>query len=111
VITGLLAAFSTNVEKNPEIPVAVKQQVDETLSSGGSFVTSDQVRTEADAVGVDPATTDILVAEYEDSQLKALKTALLVAALLVLASLPVTRNLPDYPLGQPRDGPEAAATA
>jgi EmrB/QacA subfamily drug resistance transporter len=111
VITGLLSAFSTNVQTNPEIPISVKQQVDVSLSSGGSFVTSDQVRSEAGAAGVDPATTDILVAEYEGSQLTALKTALLVAALLVLASLPVTRNLPDFPLGQPRAGPATDATA
>ena len=96
------------MQENPEISASVKQQVEVSLSSGGSFVASDQVRTGAEEAGVDPATTEILVAEYEDSQLKALKTALLVAALLVLAALPVTRKLPDFPLGQPRDGPATA---
>jgi MFS family permease len=112
VISGLLAAFSGKVQENPEIPASVKEQVSLELSSGGSFVVSDQVRDSAEDAGIDSTTTGILVTEYEDAQLQALKTALLVAALLVLASVPVTRNLPGYPLGQPRDGPgEAPSTA
>jgi EmrB/QacA subfamily drug resistance transporter len=111
VITGLLTAFSGKVQDNPEIPPSVKNQVEVALSSGGSFVDSDHVRSSAQAAGVDQKTTDVLVAEYEDSQLMALKTALLVAALLVLASMPVTRNLPDFPLARPPDGPEITAAA
>jgi hypothetical protein len=104
VITGLLTAFSGKVQDNPEIPASVKDQVEVALSSGGSFVASDQVRSSARAAGVDENATEALLAEYEDAQLMALKTALLVAALLVLASLPVTRNLPDIPLARPPDG-------
>ncbi len=111
VITGLLAAFSGNVQDNPDISAGVKKQVDVALSSGGSFVASEEVRAGAEQAGVDSGTTDILVAEYEDSQLMALKTALLVAALLVLAAIPFTRKLPDFPLARPPDAAEPAAAA
>jgi EmrB/QacA subfamily drug resistance transporter len=108
VISGLLTAFGTNVRENPEIPASVKDQVSLSVSSGGSFVPSSQVRSGAEKAGVSQATTDQLVVEYEDSQLQALKTALLAAALLVLIAFPLTRHLPTAPLGA-RAGPEAAA--
>jgi hypothetical protein len=111
LISGLLAAFSTNVNENPDIPASVKDQVSLTVSSGGSFVPSSQVRTGAEAAGVSPATTDQLVAEYEDSQLQALKTALLAAVVLVLMAFPFTRHLPTTPLSAPRAGPEASPSA
>jgi hypothetical protein len=94
VITGLIAAFSSNIEENPEIPADVKEQVSIRLSSGGSFVSSDQVRTGAEEAGLEEDVTDALVADYEDAQLKALKTAFLFAGFFVLGSFWFTRNLP-----------------
>jgi MFS family permease len=111
VITGLLAAFSAGVAENPDIAAPVKEQVDVALSSGGTFVASDQVRSAAEEAGVDPVSTDALVAEYEDSQLMALKTALFAAGLLVLASLPVTRRLPGSRPDPAREGPARASPA
>ena len=111
VITGLLAAFSGNVAENPDIPASIKDQVEVELSSGGSFVASDQVRTAAEQEGLSGETTDNLVTEYEDAQLQALKLAFLIAALLVFASLPPTRRLPDYPLARPPDAAGVTARA
>jgi len=94
VITGLLTAFSANVADNPAIGDQVEQQVEVRLSSGGSFVAASEVEAGAERAGLDPQTTAALVDDYEDAQLKALKTAFLIAALLVLASFFATRNLP-----------------
>jgi MFS family permease len=94
VITGLIASFSANVEEDPAISADVKEQVQVALSSGGSFVASSEVQAAAGEAGVDPDTADALVANYEDAQLKALKTALLFAAFIVLASFWFTRRLP-----------------
>ena len=94
VITGLITAFSAKVEGNPKISSGVQQQVHERLASGVSFVASDEVRKGAEQEGIDPATTDELVHQYEDAQLQALELALLVAAGLVLASFAATRRLP-----------------
>ena len=60
------------------------------------------MRAAATEAGVDAATTDALVEDYEDAQLDALKTAFLFAALLVLASFWATRRLPDGALRRDR---------
>ncbi len=85
VITGLISAFSANVTENSALPPEVKNEVSLNVSSGGSFISSDDVRMEAQDFGVDEDSADALVSDYEDAQLKALKTAFLFAALLVLA--------------------------
>jgi EmrB/QacA subfamily drug resistance transporter len=94
VITGLLAAFTSNIADNPKISEDVKAQVEIQLSAGGSFVATQQVEETAEAAGIDEATSEALVSDYEDAQLKALKIAFLCAALLVLASFLATRRLP-----------------
>ena len=76
------------------------------LSAGGSFVASDEVRAGAKAAGLDAATTDALVENYEDAQLKALKTAFLFAAFLTLASFWSTRRLPDRRFDELQAGPD-----
>jgi EmrB/QacA subfamily drug resistance transporter len=113
VISGLIAAFSNNVAADARISADVKQQLDVRLASDTSFVPSDQVRAGATEEGLDAATTDALVQGYEDAQLRALKTAFLFAALIVLASFLATRRLPAerFDEMQPVRGPPAAAAA
>jgi len=94
VITGLATAFTANIAADPQVSGRVEQQVEVQLSAGGSFVSSEQVREAAEEERLAPRTTDALVSHYEDAQLKALKLAFLVAALLVLASFWSTRRLP-----------------
>ena len=94
VISGLIAAFSANVADDPRIPADVKQQVEIELGGEVSFVTSDEVRAGATEAGVEPDTVDAVVESYEDAQLNALKTALLFAGFIVLASFFATRRLP-----------------
>jgi MFS family permease len=95
VITGLIAAFTANVASDARISNDVSERLEVQLSAGGSFVAADEVRAGAEAAGVDAATADALVENYEDAQLKALKTAFLFAAFLTLASLWMTRRLPE----------------
>jgi EmrB/QacA subfamily drug resistance transporter len=94
VITGLIGAFTANIASNPQISDSVEQRVQVQMSAGGSFVSSDQVRAAAKDERLRPRTTEALVTHYEDAQLKSLKLAFLVAALLVLASFWSTRRLP-----------------
>ncbi len=113
VISGLIAAFSSNVASDQRISEDVKQQVQVRLSSGGSFVTSAEVEASAMEAGVDTADTTALVEGYEDAQLEALKTAFLFASLIILASFWATRRLPTerFDQMQPVRGPPAAADA
>ncbi len=94
VITGLIAAFSSNIASDPQISDKVNEEVKVHLSSGGSFVASSEVEAGAQAAKLPPPTVDALVENYEDAQLSALKLAFLVAALLSLASFWTTRRLP-----------------
>jgi MFS family permease len=94
VISGLIGAFTANIADDPRVSQGVTEQVEVRLSAGGSFVESSQVRAAADAEGFDPGTIDALVENYEDAQLKALKTAFLFASFLVLAALWTARRLP-----------------
>lgn len=109
VITGLIAAFSNNIESDPAVSEPVSERVQVTLSAGGSFVASDEVRRGATAAGLDPATVDALVDNYEDAQLSALKTAFLFATFLVLVSFWFTRRLPTRRFDELQAGPDPPA--
>jgi MFS family permease len=106
VISGLVTAFTGNVAADDRISADVSKQLEVQLSAGGSFVAADEVRAGAEAAGLDAATTDALVENYEDAQLKALKTAFLFAAFLSLASFWSTRRLPDRRFDELETGPD-----
>jgi MFS family permease len=108
VITGLIGAFTSNVEADPAVPPEVNQQVEVKVAAGVSFVSSDQVEATAREEGVDEAAVARLVAGYEQAQLQALKVALMFAALVALASMPGTRHLPRDRIAAARAGPAKA---
>jgi EmrB/QacA subfamily drug resistance transporter len=113
VISGLVAAFSANVSANPQISAAVSEQVGIRLEGDVSFVSTEQVRAAAEKAHLEPAQADALVSDYADAQLRALKTGLLVAALLAGVALFVTGSLPARagpgPATTPRSGPVLAS--
>jgi MFS family permease len=100
VISGLIAAFSNHVADNPRVPPAVQQQVEVRLGGGVSFVSADQVRSTASKAGIDAPTVEAIVDSYEKAQINALRTALLFAAFIVLASFWATRRLPTRRFGE-----------
>ncbi len=110
VISGLLTAFTGNVADNPAISDEVAQEVGIRVQGDVSFVESDQVRGAATEEGLDEPTVDALVEDYEDAQLQALKTGLLIAGLIVVASFAGTRRLPTSRFEeQPSEAPPPAA--
>jgi EmrB/QacA subfamily drug resistance transporter len=106
VISGLITAFTSNIADDPRVSADVEDQVQVQLSAGGSFVASEEVRAAAKAEGIDSPTADALVENYEDAQLKALKTGFLFAAFLVLASFWTTRRLPTQRFDELQAGPD-----
>ncbi len=104
LITGLIGAFTTNVADNPAIPAEVSQEVGIRLEGQVSFVSAEQVQTGAVDAGLDEPTVAALVSDYEDAQLKALKTALLFAGFIVLIAFAGTRNLPAERFGESTTG-------
>ncbi len=108
VLTGLISAFTANIEADERVSSEVEAQVATEVGGGVSFVSSDEVRASAADAGVDTATADALVENYEDAQLNALKTAFLFAAFIVVASFWSTRRLPTERLGEAQPGLEPA---
>ena len=100
LISGLITSFTAKVEANPEISSAVNEQVGIAVEGDVSFVSTDEVAAQADAAGIPADEAEALVGSYSEAQLTALKTALLVAGLIVLAALPATRRLPAQTLGE-----------
>jgi hypothetical protein len=76
VLTGLSTTFVNKVMDDQRISAEVSDQVGVEVANGVSFVASDQIRSAATERGIDDATTDALVEDYEDAQLVALKAGL-----------------------------------
>ena len=94
VIGGLSTALGSLVAQDPAISESVQQQVGIALESGVSFIPSGDVAVAATAAGVSSAETDALVDVYSQAQLQGLRIGLLLAGLVVVASMFLTRNLP-----------------
>jgi hypothetical protein len=94
VLSGLTSTFLTNISEDERISSAVSEQVGVAVGSGIDFVSADQIQEAAQEAGLDDATTEAIVDDYESAQLQALKTGLLAAAFLALLSLAFTKDLP-----------------
>ena len=106
MITGLISAFTAEHRRRPA-HLRRRQR-----SGRGEAQRGRQLRRlrrgarGAAEAGLDPATADALVENYEDAQLKALKIAFLFAAFLVLASFWTTRRLPTQRFDELQAGPD-----
>jgi len=94
VLAGLTGVFVSNVQGDERIHDEVAAQVSTAAGYGVDFVASDDIAAAAQEAGLDSSTSAALVDDYEDAQLIALKAGLLTAALLALASLAFTGDLP-----------------
>ncbi len=99
VISGLASVFVAQIQKDPRINEQIASQVTVAVEPGIDFLSASQVEAAAREAGLDDATTAALVEDYSVAQLQALKAGLLAAALLALASLAFTKELPH---GDPR---------
>ena len=111
VISGLITAFSGNVADDPRISDEAKEQVQLELGGDVSFVAADDVQQAATEADLDPESVDAIVEGYEDAQLDSLKTAMLFAALIVLASFWATRQLPTRRFDELATGTDPPAEA
>ncbi|TLM98067.1 MAG: MFS transporter, partial [Actinobacteria bacterium] len=101
LIAALASNFSSAVMANPNLPDSLKTQVVAAAEKGANFVTTEQVRTSAEAAGVSASDTDELVKVYSEAQLSALKAALAGIALFALVALAYVRRLPErHDVGQ-----------
>ena len=94
VLTGLTTNFVERVVDDPRISDDVEQTVNVEVANGVSFVASTEVEDAATDAGLDEASTNALVEDYEDAQLAALKAGLLIAGFVVVAAFFFTVGLP-----------------
>jgi Na+/melibiose symporter-like transporter len=94
VLAGLTGAFISKIENDDRINQEVATQVGTAAGTGVDFVSSSQVEQAAQDAGLSRSTTEAIVDDYKEAQLFALKAGLLAAALLALASLAFTADLP-----------------
>jgi Na+/melibiose symporter-like transporter len=111
VLAGLTGAFVSKIESDPRISTEVSTQVSVAAGSGVDFVASDEIRAAAAQAGLDEATTNALVDDYEQAQLGSLKAGLLAAALLALISLAFTAELPHAPPAAKQKSPPGMVPA
>jgi EmrB/QacA subfamily drug resistance transporter len=116
VLSGLASNWITRIDEDPRVPDQVTAQAEIAVSGRVSFISADELRTSAEDAGVDPATTDALVEDYEQAQLVSLKVGLLASAAIALVALALTGGLPsrrpepDAPDPQGPGAPDAVAT-
>ncbi|WP_112469124.1 MFS transporter [Streptomyces triticisoli] len=98
ILIGALAhAFTAHVEQDPRLSDEARRQTSIALESGVSFVSTQQVRSAAERVGLPPSEVEAVTNSYASAQLDGLKAAILATGGITLASFTVTGHLPGGP--------------
>ena len=111
VLVGLTGTFVTNVQQDDRVPDEVAVQIETATVAGVDFVASADVEAALVAAGLDAATTQAVVDDYEQAQLRSLKAGLLAAALIALVSLAFTRDLPSRVAAAEEEAADRATAA
>lgn len=98
LLSGLTAGFHDRVNGDTSIPDNVAQQLVDGTEQGVPMVSKDQADQALDEAHVTDKQADHVIDLYEDSQIDALKRAVLVASLLALVALWFAGDLPAVPL-------------
>jgi MFS family permease len=103
LLVGLTSGFQDRVNADPAVPPRLQQQVASSTEEGLPMVSQAQFEAEAKQAGLPPGQVTKLVGFYEDSQIEALKRALLVAAAFAFVGLWFARSLPGEALVSEED--------
>ncbi|WP_433492007.1 MFS transporter [Nocardia grenadensis] len=110
LIATLTPSVTEQIENNPTVPAAVRQQATTELADGVPFLSDTQLRDALTDAGVDGPTTDAVVSVNTAARLDALHTAFAATALLAVLALFGTRRLPERPLAQADDDAGTSAS-
>jgi MFS family permease len=100
LLTGLTVGLHERVLADRSIPVAAQQQIVSASEEGVPMVSQAQFRVAVEQAGASTAQADALSAYYNESQIDALKRALLLACGFVLVGLWFARDLPGEALAK-----------
>jgi hypothetical protein len=110
LLIGLTSGFQDRVNADPSVPPQVRQQVASGTEEGLPMVSQAQFKATAEQAGLPPEQVTKLVGFYSDSQIEALKRALLLASAFALVGLWFARALPGEPLPATDAHPPRAMT-
>jgi MFS family permease len=111
LVAALTASFLTGIDQNPAVPDEVVAQANVHLSSGGEFISDQQLETALTDAGVDATTTQAIVEANEQARVDGLRAALALLALFALIALFFTGRIPtEQPTGSPPHTSDVAAT-
>jgi len=94
VFIGLAATFTTGLAENPSINAALQEGIIEASAGGVPVITVDQAGEVLEAEGVPADQIDVVLDEYAESKLQALRAGLGIVFIIGLVGLPLTRGLP-----------------
>lgn len=103
LVGALVQVFTHQIQDDPRISDAARQQASIAVSQGVSFVSTDEVHTAAERAGLPPGEVDAVVDAYAGAQLNSLKAAILAVGGITLACVPFTRRLPSQRLTKAPD--------
>lgn len=98
IISGLASSFIAQVANDDRLSPRIEEAVEIELAGGVTFVTVDVVQGIMEQSDAEPEIAAAIVENYAESQLQALKTALLATIVVVIISLVLTRKLPSQRL-------------
>jgi MFS family permease len=98
LISGLTAAFNHSVLDNPQVSPPTQERLAAATEQGIDFVPTATVEAQLDKAGTQPQEAKAIATSYDDSQITALKIALLSVALFAVVSFWFTDALPARPL-------------
>jgi MFS family permease len=105
LLTGLTVGFHERVLADPAIPPSLQQQIVNGTEEGLPMVSQEQFKAEVEQSGASARQAQALIGFYNESQIEALKRALLVASGFVLVGLWFAKALPAESLAE--EDPEA----
>jgi Na+/melibiose symporter-like transporter len=94
LIAALTTSFLAGIETNPNVPQQTKDQANTSLSAGAPFISDADAEAQLEKAGVPKDVQDDILAEYEDSQIAGLRTALSILALMGVIALFFTGRIP-----------------
>jgi len=95
LISALAAAFTSEIEDDPRISAAVREQTGIAIEAGISFVPASEVEQAlAGHPDIPPEEAAAVVENYQEAQISGLKAAILACAVIAGAAYPFTDRLP-----------------
>ncbi|HEX5307753.1 MAG TPA: MFS transporter [Solirubrobacteraceae bacterium] len=111
LLSGLTTGFHNRVLADPSIPPQTQQQIVNGTEAGLPMVSQAQFKSAIEQAGLPASQQASLSAYYNESQIEALKRALLVASLFVLVGMWFARTLPGEALAKDDAGSTGARPA